>query len=131
MKALSCFPGVTINEVLQQQRNVFSSFSQCRDFNRKDVEPVKQVAPEHTRRAVSLQIAVSGSNHSKIGLDGSSSTDTFEFVFLQNTQERDLGLGRKLSDLVEEDGASFSQLNAPKASLGCPSEGTLLMAEQF
>src|SRR5713101_3542485 len=89
MKALSCFPCVTIDEVLDQQGNVFSSFSQCRNFNRKDVEPVKQVAPEHARSDGSLQIAVSGSNHSNIGLDGSGSTDTFEFVFLQNTQERD------------------------------------------
>src|SRR5260370_8525799 len=110
MKALSCFPGVTINEVLDQQGNVFSSFSQCRDFNRKDVEPVKQVAPEHTRSDGSLQIAVSGSNHSKIGLDGSSSTDTFEFVFLQNTQERDLGPGTNRSDPVNANASSLHRL---------------------
>ena len=31
----------------------------------------------------------------------------FEFVFLQNTQESDLSLGRKLSDFIEEDRASL------------------------
>src|SRR5229473_4985831 len=131
MKDLSCFSCVTINEVLDQQGNVFSSFSQCRNFNRKDVEPVKQVAPEHTCSDGSLQIAVSSGNHPDIGLDGSSSTDTFEFMFLQNMQERDLGLGRKLSDFIQEDRASFSQLKAPQSSLGRPREGALLMAEQF
>jgi len=33
-------------------------------------------------------------------------------MFLQNTQQSDLGLGRKLSDFIEEDRASFSQLKA-------------------
>ena len=31
-----------------------------------------------------------------ISSDGSSSTDTFEFMFLQNTEERDLGLNSAL-----------------------------------
>jgi hypothetical protein len=31
----------------------------------------------------------------------------FEFVFVQNTQESDLSLGRKLSDFIEEDRASL------------------------
>jgi hypothetical protein len=34
-------------------------------------------------------------------------------VFLRNTQECDLGLGRKLADFIEEDRASISQLKAP------------------
>src|SRR5229473_6381650 len=131
MKALSRFLCVTINEILDQQGNVFSSFSQCGNFNRKDVEPVKQVAPEPARSDGSLQIAVRSSNHPDIGLDGSSSTDALKLVFLQNTQERNLGLGWKLSDFVEEDRASFGQLKAPQAPLSCPCEGALLMAEQF
>src|SRR5229473_1350709 len=131
MKDLSCFSCVTINEVLDQQGNVFSSFSQCRNFNRKNVEPVKQVAPEHTCSDGSLQIAVRSSNHANIGSNGPSSTDTFEFMFLQNMQERDLGLGRQLSDFIEEDRASFGQLKAPQAPLSCPREGALLVAEQF
>ena len=41
-------------------------------------------------------------------------------MFLQNTQERDLSFGRKLSDFIEEDRASFGQLKAPYASLSAP-----------
>jgi hypothetical protein len=55
-----------------------------------------------------LCVSVSGSsNHPNIGLDGSNSTDTLEFVFLQNTQQSDLRLGRKLSNFIEKDRASF------------------------
>src|SRR5229473_1217051 len=61
LKAPCCLLCITINEVLDQQWNVFSSFSQCRNFNREDVEPVKEVAPEQTRSDGSLQIAVSSS----------------------------------------------------------------------
>src|SRR5579863_9232874 len=46
LKALSCLPRETINEVLNQQGNVFSSFTQRRHFNWKNIESVKQVAPE-------------------------------------------------------------------------------------
>jgi len=34
-------------------------------------------------------------------------------VFLQNMQQSDLGLGRKLSNFIEEDRACFGQLEAP------------------
>src|SRR5260370_34427017 len=113
LKALSCFPRVTINEVLDQQGDIFSSLPERGNLNWKNVEPVKEVAPEHTRSDGSLQIAVSSSNHSNIRSDRSSSTDTIEFMFLQNTQESDLCLGRKLPDFIEEDRASFGQLKAP------------------
>src|SRR6266849_6140553 len=44
LKVLSSFPGVTIDEVLDQQGNVLRSFPQRRYLNRKNVEAVKQIA---------------------------------------------------------------------------------------
>ena len=76
--------------------NVFSSFSQCRNFDRKDVEPVKHVTTKHACGDSRLQVTIGGGNHSNISSNGSSSTDTFEFMFLQNTEERDLGLNSAL-----------------------------------
>ena len=129
LKALSCLPCETINEVLNQQGNVFLSFTQRRHFNWKNVESVKQVAPERPRGDGSLQVAVRGGNYPNISPDGSSGADTLKLVFLQNTQKSDLGLGRKLSDLVEEDRASFGQLKAAYTPLSCPCKRALLMAE--
>src|SRR5260370_16441152 len=131
LKALSCFPCVTIDEVRDQQGNIFCCVPERGDLNGKNVEPVKEVAPEHTLSDGGLQIAVSSRNHPDIGLDGSSSTDTFEFVFLQNMQERDLGLGRELSDFIEEDRAPFGQLKAPQAPLISPRHAPLLLSHQF
>src|SRR6266481_1815259 len=113
LKALSCFPCITIKEVPDQQRNVLSSFAQRRHLDGKNVEAVKEVTPEYVRSDGRLQVTIGGSNHANVRSDRSSSTDTFEFMFLQDTQESDLCLGRKLSDFIEEDRASFSQLKAP------------------
>src|SRR5258706_15641555 len=42
--ALSCFSSETIDEVLDQQGNVFFSFPQRRNLDRKNIEAVKQIA---------------------------------------------------------------------------------------
>src|SRR6266478_10069877 len=113
MEALSCFTRIAIDEVLNQQGNVFLPFTQRRHFDRENVEPVKEVTPECARSDGRLQIAIRGRNHSNISPNGCSSTDTLEFMFLQNTQQSNLSLGRKLSDFIQEDRASFGQLKAP------------------
>src|SRR5579862_5312487 len=127
----ACISCVAIQEISDKQEDVFPSFPQGRDLNRKNVEPVKQVAPERSRSDGSLQITVGGGNHANIGPHGSSATDTLKFVFLQNTQKRDLGFGGKLSNLVKEDSAPFGQFKASQTPLGGPSERAFLMAEQF
>src|SRR5258707_6520606 len=129
--ALSCFARITIDEVLNEHRNIFLPFPQRRNLDRKNVKPVTEATPERARSDGRLQIAVSSSDHPNIRSDGSSSTNTLELVFLQNAQQSDLGLGRKLSDFIEEDSASFSQLKPPQASLSCPRERALLMTKQF
>src|SRR4029077_12945184 len=111
--ALSCFIRITVDEVLNQHGNIFLPFPQRRHLDRKNVEPVKEVTPERARGDGRFQIAVSSGNHPNVRSDGSSSTDTTELVFLQNAQKSDLRLGRKLSDFIEEDRASFGQLKAP------------------
>src|SRR6266852_252626 len=120
-----------IDEVFDQHRNVFSSFPQRRHINRENVEPVKQVTTKGSRSDGRLQITVCSSYHADIRLDGPSSADTLKFVFLQNTQQRNLCLGRKLAAFIEEDGASFCKFEPPQAPLQRSSERALLMAKQF
>src|SRR5258708_9338538 len=61
--ALSCFSCETIDEVLDQQGNVFFSFSQRRNFNRENVETVKQVVAKCTFSDRSLQVTIGGGDH--------------------------------------------------------------------
>src|SRR4029077_2763149 len=76
-------------------------------------------------------VTVRGSNHPNIRLDGASSADAIKFVLLQDTQEGNLGLGRKLSDFIEEDRASTGQFKTTQTPLGGAREGALFMAKQF
>ena len=90
------------------------SFPQRRNLHRKNVQEIKQITTKCTLSDGCLQVTVSGSDHPRIGLDGASSTDTFEFVFLQNTQASDLSLGRKPSDFIEEDLPPLANSKWPK-----------------
>jgi hypothetical protein len=56
---LACFPGIAIDEVLHQQRNVFLSLPQWRHLNRKNVEAVEKILAECAGSYGSLQVTVS------------------------------------------------------------------------
>src|SRR5260370_17411331 len=58
---LSHFPRALIDEVSDQHRNVFSSFSQRRHINRENVDPVKQVTTKRSLTHVRLQITLGSS----------------------------------------------------------------------
>src|SRR5262249_27822055 len=128
---LSRFTGVTINEVLDQHRDVFSSLPQRWHLNGKNVEPVKEVATKRGGSHRRLQITVGRDNYSNVCLDRAIPPDTLKFVLLQHTQEGDLSLGGKLTDLVQKDRTAFGQLEATETSLNRARERTFLMPEQL
>src|ERR1700751_3866482 len=109
------FPRAMIDEVFNQHGNILPSFPQRRRLNGKNVEPVKQVTTKGSRSDGRLQITVGSSYHEDIRLDGPRAADTLEFVFLQDTQQRDLRLNRKLSNFIQEDRASRCQFEAAQA----------------
>src|SRR4029077_2104359 len=74
--AFSCFSSETIDEVLDQQGNVFASFSQRRNFNRKNVETVKQIATKCPLGDGSLRVAIGGGDDPRIGSDRLIATHT-------------------------------------------------------
>src|SRR5260370_3514552 len=121
----------TIEEVIDQPRNVRRAVPEGRKLNGKNVEPVKQVATKGAGIASCLQVTVRGGNHSNICLDGSRSADALKFVFLQNTQESDLGPEGKLSDFIEEDRASLRHFEPAQAPLHRSGERALFMSKQF
>src|SRR5689334_18869437 len=58
-------------------------------------------------------------------------THALKLAFLENTQESDLGLGRKFADFIEENGASLGEFEAADAALHCACKCSFLMTEQF
>src|SRR5215470_16405707 len=114
---LSDLPRVAVNKILYQQRNILLTFAQRRNLDGKDVKPVKEVAAESSSGYGGLQVSVCGGNDANIAGDGTAAADPFEFPFLQDTQQSDLGLGWKFSYFIEEEGAAFGQLKAAQTPL--------------
>src|SRR5208337_49498 len=95
---LSRFSCVTINEVLDQQGNVFFSFAQGRNLNRENIQPIEEVVTKGARCDGRLQVTVGGRDYPDICLDRASSAHAVKFVFLQNTQQSNLRFSRQLSN---------------------------------
>jgi hypothetical protein len=90
-----------IDEKFDQQGNVFSSFPQRRNLNRKDVETVKQIATKGTRSDGSFQIAIGGSDDPHVSSNTLIAAHTLKLSLLQNAQERNLSFGRQLAHFVQ------------------------------
>src|SRR5271165_3582582 len=116
----ACFPCVPIQKIRDKQGDVFSSLLQSRHLDRKDVEPIVQVAPKRTRSDGSLQVAIGSGNNPHIGLHGTGSSDALKFAFLKNPQKSDLSVWREFANFVEEDRAFLCQFKASYTTLSRP-----------
>ena len=125
------FVGIAINEVLDQQGKVFSSFTEGRQVNGKHVAPIKEIAPKRAGGHGSLQVPIGGGNHPHIGPNRSRSTDPLEFPLLQHAEQGILGVCGKIADFIEEDRASFGELETTQSPLERSGERAFLMSEQF
>jgi hypothetical protein len=54
-----------------------------------------------------LQVTVGGRDHSDVAADSTTAADTFKLMLLQNTQEGNWGLARKVDNCVQDDRASI------------------------
>jgi hypothetical protein len=80
---------------------------------------------------VALEVGVGGGDHPCAALERGSSADTLEPPLLQDAQELALRRPRQLRYLVEEDGASARQLEAPPPALGGAAERPPLVPEEL
>jgi hypothetical protein len=97
----------------------------------KHIEPIKQVITKGPRLNARLQVSISGRDHPHLGTNPLVSTHPLKFAFLQDTQKRDLSLRREISDFVQKDRASVSQLESAGAPLQGARKCSLFMTEQF
>ena len=67
--------------------------------------------------------------YSDVRANSTIAADALKLVLLQNTKQRDLCLGRKLTDFIEEDRASVRQFESTQPLLSRARECPLLMAE--
>src|SRR5574337_2165675 len=94
---------VLLEKMGGEQRDVLRTLAQRWQPYRKHVQPVEQVLAEPTRRRLGLEIAMGGTDHPHVDLDGRVVPDAPDLLLLERAVELHLGLERQLADLVEED----------------------------
>jgi hypothetical protein len=102
-----------------------------RHFDGKYVEAVKEVLAKASTGHSGCQFAVRRRDDSNVDSNRLCSADSLELPLLQDSQESDLGVGRKFSNFIKKDRASFGQLKTPQTPLSCPRKSAFLVAEKF
>ena len=77
---------VTIDKVIHEQWNVLFPFTQRRQFDGKNVEPVVKITAKGAVRDGRLQITIRRCNHADISAQNFRPADAFKLAFLQNAQ---------------------------------------------
>ena len=116
----SRFSCIAVDEVLDQHGNVFFSLAQRRNLDGKHVQAIKEVPSKSAGSDRRLQVAIGGGNHAHVRVNRLVSAHTLELPLLQNPQQGNLGLRGKLTDLIEEDGASSATRSGPGAAAELP-----------
>jgi hypothetical protein len=78
--------------VFHQWSNVFASIPQGRQRDRKYIQAIVQVAAKLAALHHSLEVLVSRGHETYVNAMSTPTSETFEFLFLQDTEE--LGLQR-------------------------------------
>jgi len=91
---------------LQQKQGVFRIPAQSRKY----IEAVKEVFPEGSIRNCCCQVTVGGGDDSNVDSDRLCSPDSLKLSLLQDSQERDLGVEREFTYLIQKDRTAISLL---------------------
>src|SRR5262249_30393982 len=123
--------GVSPHEVFDQHQDVVSAFSKRWHLDGKHVEPIKEILAKGTARYRGSQVAIRGSDDANVDADRLHASDALEFAFLQDMQQRDLGLRQQFAHFIQENRPAISELEAPQPPLRGARKRSTLMTEQF
>src|SRR5215470_14010195 len=114
-----------------QHRNVFATFAQRRQCDRKDIEAVIEIRAKLSITHGLLEIAVCGRDDAHVDLQRVTSSDAFKLTFFQHAQQLGLQIEWELSDFIEKDRSVVGDLEASHAARVSTGEGAFLMAEEL
>src|SRR5436309_660015 len=122
---------IFFNKMRGKLRNVFAAFGERGHFEWKNIQAVKQILPESSFLDLLTQIAVRGGNDPYIHLDDRLSTEPLDLSLLNHAQKIRLHVERKLTNFVQEDGATIPLFEQSFLLGDSARESTLFIAEQL
>src|SRR5215831_4834012 len=114
-----------------ERGDVFAPLAQRRQPDGEYVQSVVEVFAEIAGRYRLPEIAVRGGHDPHVDLSGARRADSFEFAFLEHTQQLGLEFEGQIADLVEEQGATVRELEAALTLRYRIRERAALVAEQL
>ena len=102
--------GHLVEEMIDEERNIFQPLAQGGHFDRNDVEPVEEIFAKPAGGDGLGENHVGGGDDAAIGLDRVGAADALESAVLEHAQQLGLHPQRHLADFVEEESASLRQL---------------------
>src|SRR5215203_2238103 len=126
---LACFPGVSGDKMLYQQRDVVLALAQRRHGYRINIQAVPEVFPERSLLHFEFQMTVSGCDDPNVNLNCSISTEPLKLTFLNHSEQLHLQIQRQLANLVEKDRAAVCQLETALLAPDRTRKRTLLVSK--
>src|SRR5213593_2758730 len=117
--------------MLCEKGDVICPLSQCRDLDRKRIEPVVKVFTKAARRHLLLQVPIGRSDDPHIREPRPVLAHALVTLLLQDAEQFALQFQRNLSDFIEENGPSFSRLETSGAVLDRPGKSTARVPKEF
>ena len=123
--------GIFLEEVIDQQRDVFAALAQRRNADRDDVQAIVEIFAKQVFGNGFVEIAVGGGNDAHVDGDFAGAADRTHGALLQHAQQLHLHGQRHLADFVEEDRAAVGDFEQAALVLVGSGERALQIAEQF
>ena len=125
------FPVVGIQEMLGQQDDVFSPFTERRDVQLDGIDAIKQVLTKRAFVYFIQQLGVGGTNQPHIDMDRFYGTQADNLPFLQCRQQFGLHRKRQVPDFIEEKRAARSHFHPSGLGLVGIGKGPFLVTEKL
>src|SRR5262249_26494772 len=127
----SGFLGVASNEVLDEQRNIFGSLAQRRNYDRKNIQPVEKVGAEGSRRHRSPQVTIGCRDHPYINRDWMIAPHPLKFLLLQPPEEENLRSQGESPDFTQKQRPAVGRYKSAPPPLQRAGESALLVPEKL
>ena len=99
--------GHLVQEMVDQEWDVFEPLAQGGHLDRHDVQPVEEIFAESAGGDGLGEDDVGGGDDAAIGLDGVGSAHALEAAVLEHAEQLGLHSQRHLADFVEEESSSL------------------------
>ena len=123
--------GHLVEEMVDQEWNVFQALAQRGNFDRDDVEAVEEVLAEAACYHGVGENDVGRGDDAAIGLDRVGSTHAFESSVLEDAKQLGLHSERHFADFVEEQGSPLGEFEPAFFLAVGPGERTAFVAEEL